>query len=790
MAPTAAPAAAAAAAGAAKGAAPAPASALAGLGRSSGRPGSSSARSHEAGPAAQIRPGRSRSPCGRSGQGRHRRSVPPRPRGGAAPVPLSPVRSSGRAMPRSRCPFPALPVLRWLPRYRRAWLPPDMLAGLAVALTAVPQALAYAELAGLPLQYGLYSSFMGCFVYFFLGTAKDVTLGPTAIMSLLVSSYAFHEPVYAVLLAFLSGCIQLAMGLLQLGFLLDFISCPVIKGFTSAASITISFNQIKNILGLQGIPRQFFLQVYETLRRIGETRAGDAVLGLTCLAALTALRAMKSHLPRAAPVEPLATRISYLIVWISATARNALVVLFAGLVAYSFQVMGSQPLTLTGSIPRGLPAFRPPCFSVATPNGTVPFQGMVQDMGVGLAVVPLMGLLESIAIAKAFASQNGYRIDPNQELLALGVANILGSFVSSYPITGSFGRWVAAGGANPSPEDSHWGCVVRGLCNILGGRLCRPQWVSGFISQSQQPTLVARLCVCPMATFSAIPVLCSPAVGWESLVFLPCVSSWWVSVFLDGVCGHSLAPTQPGNVALHFRTAVNAQSGVCTPVGGLLTGTLVLLSLAYLTSLFYYIPRAALAAVIISAVVPMFDAGIFRTLWRVKRLDLVPLCVTFLLCFWEVQYGIVAGVLVSGILLLYSIARPPIKVLEGNVLLMQPGSSLHFPAIEWLRDTVCSRALTASPPRSVILDCCHISSIDYTVVVGLAELLQELHKHGLSLAFCGLKDPVLQVLLSADLEGFQHFPSREEAERCGGAEPWGSRAEPFTSTTESSGLIQ
>ncbi|XP_027547269.1 sodium-independent sulfate anion transporter isoform X4 [Neopelma chrysocephalum] len=579
-------------------------------------------------------------------------------------------------MPGSRC--PALPVLRWLPRYSRAWLPLDLLAGLAVGLTAVPQALAYAELAGLPLQYGLYSSFMGCFVYFFLGTAKDVTLGPTAIMSLLVSSYAFHEPVYAVLLAFLSGCIQLAMGLLHLGFLLDFISCPVIKGFTSAASITISFNQVKNILGLQGIPRQFFLQVYETLRRIGETRAGDAVLGLACLAALAALRAMKNRLPQAASAEPLAARISCRIVWISATARNALVVLFAGLVAYSFQVMGSQPLTLTGSIPRGLPPFRPPRFSLAAPNDTVPFPSMVEDMGVGLAVVPLMGLLETIAIAKAFASQNGYRIDPNQELLALGVANILGSFVSSYPITGSFGR-----------------------------------------------------------------------------------------------------------------TAVNAQSGVCTPVGGLVTGALVLLSLAYLTSLFYYIPKAALAAVIISAVVPMFDVGIFRTLWRVKRLDLVPLCVTFLLCFWEVQYGIVAGVLVSGILLLYSIARPPIKVLqEGDVLLVQPGSSLHFPAIECLRDTVCSRALAASPPRSIILDCCHISSIDYTVVVGLAELLQELRKHGLSLAFCGLKDPVLQVLLSADLEGFQHFPSREEAERCRGAEPWDSRTDPFTSTTESSGLIQ
>ncbi|XP_050764601.1 sodium-independent sulfate anion transporter [Gymnogyps californianus] len=591
--------------------------------------------------------------------------------------------------PRQRgqsCPCPGvrtrLPVLRWLPRYSLAWLQLDLIAGLTVGLTVVPQALAYAEVAGLPLQYGLYSSFMGCFVYCILGTAKDVTLGPTAIMSLLVSSYAFHEPVYAILLAFLSGCIQLAMGLLHLGFLLDFISSPVIKGFTSAASITISFNQVKNILGLQGIPRQFFLQVYETLRRIGETRAGDAVLGLACLAALAGLRAMKSRLPRAARAEPLAARVSYLIVWTSATARNALVVLFAGLVAYSFQVMGSQPFMLTGSIPRGLPAFRLPRFSMAAPNGTVTFQSMVEDMGVGLAVVPLMGLLETIAIAKAFASQNDYRIDPNQELLAMGFANVLGSFVSSYPITGSFGR-----------------------------------------------------------------------------------------------------------------TAVNAQSGVCTPAGGLVTGALVLLSLAYLTSLFYYIPKAALAAVIISAVVPMFDAGIFRTLWRVKRLDLVPLCVTFLLCFWEVQYGIVAGVLVSGILLLYSIARPPIKVSEGDVLLVQPGSSLHFPAIECLQDAVCSRALAgASPPRSVILDCCHISSIDYTVVVGLAELLQELRKHGLSLAFCSLQDPVLQVLLSADLEGFQHFPSREEAERCGGAEPGGGGAAPFASTSQSSllpaGLIQ
>ncbi|KAL9833617.1 sodium-independent sulfate anion transporter isoform 5-T5 [Geothlypis trichas] len=409
------------------------------------------------------------------------RGVPAR--GGPAPLPV-PARGV-RAMPGSRCPLPALPVLRWLPRYSRAWLPLDVLAGLAVGLTAVPQALAYAELAGLPLQYGLYSSFMGCFVYCLLGTAKDVTLGPTAIMSLLVSSYASHQPACAVLLAFLSGCIQLAMGLLRLGFLLDFISCPVIKGFTSAASITISFNQVKNILGLQGIPRQFFLQLYETLRRIGETRAGDAVLGLSCLAALAGLRAMRSRLPQAVPTAPLAVRISHLIVWICATARNALVVLSAGLVAYSFQVMGCQPFRLTGSIPQGLPPFRPPRFSLAVPNGTVPFPSVLQDMGVGLAVVPLMGLLESVAIAKAFASQNGYRIDPSQELLALGVANVLGSFVSSYPITGSFGRSeCSVRGLHPRGRARHRAGPGAPVCDLpavlLGGAVWDPGWAPGF----------------------------------------------------------------------------------------------------------------------------------------------------------------------------------------------------------------------------------------------------------------------------------------------------------------------
>lgn len=544
-----------------------------------------------------------------------------------------------------------LPILQWLPKYSLQWLEMDFIAGLTVGLTVVPQSLAYAEVAGLPVQYGLYSSFMGCFIYCFLGTSKDITLGPTAIMSLLISLYAHKDPTYAVLLTFLSGCIQLAMAVLHLGFLLQFISFPVIKGFTLAASLTIGFGQVKNILGLQDIPQQFFLQVYYTFQKIGETRVGDTLLGLICLILLLVLTWMKGRIPRPYTGMPIWLRLCHLIVWVTSTARNALVVIVAGLAAYSFEVMGYQPFILTGRTARGLPCLQLPPFSEETSNGTIPFIQMVQDIGTGLAVVPLMGLVESIAIAKAFASQNNYRIDPNQELLAIGLTNVAGSFVSAFPVTGSFGR-----------------------------------------------------------------------------------------------------------------TSVNSQTGVCTPAGGLLTGAIVLLSLAYLTPLFFYIPNAALAAVIMCAVAPMFDVSIFKALWKVKKLDLIPLCATFLLGLWEVHYGVIAGVIASGILTLYPIARPQIKVSHQKCLLVQPQSGVSFLSIEYIQNMIYEGALAGHLPCSVVLDCSLVNSIDYTAVVGIEDLLQEFHNKGVSITFSAMQAPVLQVLVSADLKGFHHFPSIADAE--------------------------
>lgn len=544
-----------------------------------------------------------------------------------------------------------LPILSWLPRYKLKWLQMDVLAGLTVGLTTVPQALAYAEVAGLPVQFGLYSAFMGGFIYTLLGTSKDVTLGPTAIMSLLCFSVVGGQPHRAVLLSLLCGLIQAVMALLRLGFLLDFISYPVIKGFTCAAAVTIGFGQVKNLLGLHGIPQEFFLEVYYTFYKIPEARIGDVVLGVLCLSLLIMLVFMKTSLGTDDAPYSSYSRAARKLVWIVATMRNALVVVAASFIAFSWDAYGQHVFTITGEISKGLPPFRPPPTTDTTANGTVvSFGEIVEGYGGGLAVIPFMGLLESIAIAKAFASENDYRIDANQELLAIGVTNIMGSFVSAYPVTGSFGR-----------------------------------------------------------------------------------------------------------------TAVNSQTGVCSPAGGIVTSVIVLLSLAFLMPAFYYIPKASLAAVIICAVAPMVDYRVVAKMWRIRKLDLVPFFMTFLMSFWRVQYGILAGVAVSGAMLLYNTARPQIKVSDHGVLVMELNSGLSFPATEHLSQIIHTQALQAAPPRSVVLDCHHVSTIDYSVISELSDLLRQFRLRGVQLVFSGLQPSVLEVLRAADLQGFRCADSVEAA---------------------------
>ncbi|XP_052263654.1 sodium-independent sulfate anion transporter-like [Dreissena polymorpha] len=562
------------------------------------------------------------------------------------------------------------PIIKWLPKYSFLDAQGDIISGLTVAMTVLPQGLAYAVVAGLPLQYGLYSAFMGCFVYTILGTSKDITLGPTAIMSLMTATFATspreNDPTYALSLTLICGVVQALMGLLHLGIMVNFISYPVINAFTSAAAITIAFGQVKGVLGLRDIPKDFLEQVYETCRKIPETRVWDLTMGLSSIVILILmmqLRKIKWHQPGPNERIPMPVLMFRKFVWLSSIGANAILVVITAGIAAILDVHGhGDAVSTIGEVQAGLPPFKPPSFSSdyydTQTNTTVHLDAgdIFSHIGTGIIVVPILGLVEAIAIGRAFARQNNYRIEPNQELIAIGIANIMSSFVSSYPVTGSFSR-----------------------------------------------------------------------------------------------------------------TAVNSQSGVRTPMGGMVTGGIIILSLLFLTPLFKYIPQPALAAIIIVAVVQMIDYEIILNFWKIEKLAFVPWGVTFLVSFGlGLEYGILVGIGVHLMILLYPVARPKITAKYLDYVVITFNQSIRYPSVEYLQNKVQQYMYknqdAGGPPMSVILDCQHLTtSLDYTTMMGLIEIIADFKRKDVHFSMAGCKKSIIKELKHADIKDIIFGDTIEDA---------------------------
>lgn len=280
---------------------------------------------------------------------------------------------------------------------------------------------------------------MGCFVYIFLGSCKDVPMGPTAISALLTLQTAGGSYQKAILLTFLTGIIELLMGVLGLGFLIDFVSGPVSSGFTSAVALIIVTSQVKDVLAIQAKGNTFVEVWTNIFSNIHGTQAWDTVLGITCIAVLLIMKVLGTIKigPNEDELKSSKHVIFNKILWFISTARNAILVIVCGGVGYAFENSGGAPFRLIGAIPPGLPAFQAPPFSMH-PESDGTFWDMVTSMGSGLIVVPLIALMENIAICKAFA--NGKPVDATQELIAIGTGNIVNSFVQGFPGTGSLSR--------------------------------------------------------------------------------------------------------------------------------------------------------------------------------------------------------------------------------------------------------------------------------------------------------------------------------------------------------------
>jgi len=306
-----------------------------------------------------------------------------------------------------------LPIRDWITGYKREWLPGDLVAGLTVAAATIPAAMAYAELAGLPAVYGLYASVVPALFYVALGTSRQLQIGPGSTLSILVAAslggaMVASDPneaiVAAAVLALVAGGLLLAAGLLRLGFIADFLSGPVLTGFTAGAALIIISSQLGKLFGIEVDADGFFATIWEVASSLGETNGPTLALGAGAIVLLLAMQRWLPGLP------------------------SGLIVVVLGIAAVSIFDLKAEGVDVVGDIPAGLPGL------------DIPDLGKIGDLFGAGAAVALLVYVETIAVSREFAARHSYRIDANQELVASGAANLGAGFFQGFPVDGSFSQ--------------------------------------------------------------------------------------------------------------------------------------------------------------------------------------------------------------------------------------------------------------------------------------------------------------------------------------------------------------
>ncbi len=308
------------------------------------------------------------------------------------------------------------PFSEWIGELKNlSTLKADAVAGLTVALVLIPQSMAYAQLAGLPAYVGLYASFLPVIFASVLGSSRQLATGPVAIVSLLTAAalepLAIQNPegylAYAAILAFMVGVFQLSLGLLRLGILVDFLSHPVVVGFTNAAAIIIASSQFGKIFGISTRKGDHHYEtVWNLFQDIPTTHLATLVMGIFSILLLVLIKKYAPRLP------------------------NVLITVVICILLSYFLDYESRGGSVIGVVPSGLPGLKIP---------DVQFNQMV-NLVVSAAVIGILGFVEAISVAKAIASETRQRLSANQELIGQGVANIVASGFQAYPVSGSFSR--------------------------------------------------------------------------------------------------------------------------------------------------------------------------------------------------------------------------------------------------------------------------------------------------------------------------------------------------------------
>lgn len=326
-----------------------------------------------------------------------------------------------------------IPSLDWLASYQRKHLRGDALAGLIVATLLIPQAMAYALLAGLPPQVGLYASLLPLAVYALLGSSRYLSVGPSALLSLLIVTQvaalaepgSWHYLALVMATALIAGLMQIVMGAVRLGVLTNFLSQPVLSGFISAAAVHIALSQVKYLLGVP-LPRTEHLHemVGELARALSQVHWPTLAISTASVLLLLAFKYLLPQIFERWKSFPTALAQSL------TKSGPIVVVIVATAIVAAWQLGASHGVNIIGEIPSGLPGLTFPALAVSDYLPLIPLA----------LAISFIGFLENISVAKALAAKRRQKVDSNQEFIALGAANLAAGVTGGYPVSGSFAR--------------------------------------------------------------------------------------------------------------------------------------------------------------------------------------------------------------------------------------------------------------------------------------------------------------------------------------------------------------
>lgn len=339
--------------------------------------------------------------------------------------------------------LPSMPVLTWGRSYDRSIFVSDVVAALIVTIMLIPQSLAYAMLAGLPPEVGLYASVAPLLIYALFGSSRVLAVGPVAVVSLMTAAAIGEHAVagsaaywaVAITLAFISGGMLLLMGFLRLGFLANFLSHPVISGFISASGLLIAASQLKSIMGVKAEGHNFIDLVHSLLLQIPNTHMLTFYVGVLATVFLFWVRkGLKPLLMRLGMKDRAAD--------VLAKAGPVVAIALTALLTWAFEWQ-TQGLKIVGSVPQGLPPLTLPLWDLA----------LWKELAIPALLISVVGFVESVSVGQTLAAKRRQRIDPDQELVALGASNLSASFTGGFPVTGGFARSVVnfdAGAQTPA----------------------------------------------------------------------------------------------------------------------------------------------------------------------------------------------------------------------------------------------------------------------------------------------------------------------------------------------------